>query len=149
MENLGDVVNKAKLFDNDLRKIGLVFGANVINVLVDYSAKMDRILDEMKVHFIRLKPVRTSQPTPLDKVSNIFIKTKVLLSFNQWTAKDLLDLATPSQPPSKQSKTSRVDKTLVPSSICWSQTKSNQAKKEMQCTTTGGTKEVVRLQTFP
>ena len=52
--NLGDVVNKAKLFDKDLRKVGSAFGAKIINVLVHYLAKMERILNKIKVLSIGL-----------------------------------------------------------------------------------------------
>ena len=51
----GNVVNKARLFDANLAK-NLVSAEKVIPVLVDFSEKMEELLDEMRALFDRLQP---------------------------------------------------------------------------------------------
>ena len=46
---MGDVVNKAKLFDNQLKGTRHIFGSKVIIVLVDYRQRMERFLEEMRM----------------------------------------------------------------------------------------------------
>ena len=53
--NIGDVVNKAKLFEANLAK-NPVTVRKVIPVLVDFVEKMEKLLDEMRVLFDRLQP---------------------------------------------------------------------------------------------
>ena len=53
--NTGDVVNKAQLFDANLAQ-HLVIAKKVIPVLVDFSNKMEELLDEMRVLFDGLLP---------------------------------------------------------------------------------------------
>ena len=79
--HLGDFVNKAKLFDSGLKKTGPIFGAKVISISVDYSAKMERILDEMRTLIIGLEPKATLQPMPLEEVPNLFIIKEIILLF--------------------------------------------------------------------
>ena len=38
-----------QLFDNNLLKLESITGATVINVLVDFMAKMDIFLDDMRI----------------------------------------------------------------------------------------------------
>ena len=53
--NIGDVVNKAKLFDANLAK-NPVMAEKVIPVLVDFVEKMEELLDEMRGLFDGLQP---------------------------------------------------------------------------------------------
>ena len=53
--NTGDVINKAKLFDANLAKNPVTAG-KVIPVLVDFSEKMEELLDEMRILFDGLQP---------------------------------------------------------------------------------------------
>ena len=53
--NIGDVVNKAQLFDANLAEHP-VTAKKVIPVLVDFADKMEELLDEMRVLFDRLLP---------------------------------------------------------------------------------------------
>ena len=53
--NIGDVVNKAKLFDANLAKNPVMAG-KVIPILVDFAEKMEELLDEMQVLFDGLQP---------------------------------------------------------------------------------------------
>ena len=53
--NSGDVVNKARLFDENLTK-NPVSTKKVIPILVDFAEKMEELLDEMRVLFERLQP---------------------------------------------------------------------------------------------
>ena len=48
MGNSSDVVNKARLFDNNLTKIGPVSGAKVVAILMNYAFKIEKILEEMR-----------------------------------------------------------------------------------------------------
>ena len=53
--NIGDVINKAQLFDTNLAQHP-VTAKKVIPVLVDFADKMEELLDEMRVLFDRLLP---------------------------------------------------------------------------------------------
>ena len=53
--HIGDVVNKAQLFDTNLAK-NPVTASKVIPVLVDFAEKMEELLDEMRILFDRLQP---------------------------------------------------------------------------------------------
>ena len=53
--NPGDVVNKARLFDENFAR-NPVSTRKVILVLVDFAKKMEELLDEMRVLFDRLTP---------------------------------------------------------------------------------------------
>ena len=44
----GDVLNKARLFDNDVKTGGEVSAAKIIHVLVSFTMKMETILGEMR-----------------------------------------------------------------------------------------------------
>ena len=66
---LGDVVNKAWLYDESTKQPGTLSGAKVIRCMVDYNTKIEKLLREM---CILLQPVgaqpepvlATQQPTP-------------------------------------------------------------------------------------
>ena len=45
--NSGDVVNKARLFDNDIRTGGHPFAPKIIAVLVEFGRKMEATLSDM------------------------------------------------------------------------------------------------------
>ena len=53
--HIGDVVNKAQLFDPNLAQHP-VTAKKVIPVLVDFANKMEELLDEMRILFDRLQP---------------------------------------------------------------------------------------------
>ena len=55
--HIGDVVNKAQLFDANLAKNPVTVG-KVIPVLVDFAEKMEELLDEMRILFDGLQPER-------------------------------------------------------------------------------------------
>ena len=55
IENTGDVINKAKLFDANLAK-NPVMARKVIPLLLDFAEKMEELLDEMWVLFDKLQP---------------------------------------------------------------------------------------------
>ena len=43
-ENPGDIVNKAKLYDKGMTKLGALPGPKIVQFLVDYNAKMKKVL---------------------------------------------------------------------------------------------------------
>ena len=51
MEHPGDVVNKAKLYDESMGQPGVLLAPKVIRCLVDYNTKMEKLLKEMQVLF--------------------------------------------------------------------------------------------------
>ena len=55
-----NIINKTKLYDNDLMKLEPISGAKVINVLVDYSSKIDKNLDKMRILVASMKPTLAS-----------------------------------------------------------------------------------------
>ena len=55
VSHLGDVLNKARLFDNNLAT-NHVLAAKVISILVEFAAKMEELLDDMRSLFNRLGP---------------------------------------------------------------------------------------------
>ena len=55
--NLRNVINNAKLFNKGLMKLGPLSKSRVINILVDYFAKMEKILEEMKTLMAGLDPL--------------------------------------------------------------------------------------------
>ena len=66
--NIGDVINKANLFDANLAKNPVMAG-KVIPVLVDFSKKMEELLDEMRVLFDGLQP--EVPPIAVENLPNI------------------------------------------------------------------------------
>ena len=55
VSNLGDVVNKARLLDENLAK-NPVSAGKVIPVLLNFAKKMEELLDKMRVLFDELTP---------------------------------------------------------------------------------------------
>ena len=49
MGYLGDVVNKARLYDESTSQLGTSSGAKVIKCMVDYSTKIEKLLREMRI----------------------------------------------------------------------------------------------------
>ena len=43
----GDVVTKVKLYNRAMMKLRILIGSKVIHIVVYYSAKMEKILEEM------------------------------------------------------------------------------------------------------
>ena len=58
MGNLGDMVNKTKLYDKRMEQPRLATEPKISRVLVDYAAKMERVLVEMRVLFIELQRMK-------------------------------------------------------------------------------------------
>ena len=54
--HLGNIVTKAKLFNEAITKLGSPSGSNVMHIVVDYSAKM-KILEEMQTLMVGLHTV--------------------------------------------------------------------------------------------
>ena len=91
--HLGNVVNKAKLFDSNL-ETNPVSRAKVISMLVDFGQKMEEILDNMKNLFEGFKAV---QSTPLELVPNISMDTKGIPSLKAWGAEAAKTTRTPTK----------------------------------------------------
>ena len=122
MGYLGDVVNKARLYDESMSQPGTSLGAKVIRCMVDYSTKIEKLLREMR---ILLQPVRaqlepvlaTQQPTlapapilapssevvtsptgrsdPSLREAIPKINTEDIASLEQWAIGGLHNMATP------------------------------------------------------
>ena len=120
----GDIVNKARLYDESTSQPGTLSGAKVIRCMVDYSTKIEKLLREM---CILLQPIgaqpepasTTQQPTPApvpiptlvaspDMVTPPAerpdptlheaipeINTEDIASLEQWAEGGLLNMATP------------------------------------------------------
>ena len=71
INNSSDIVNKAQLFNNHLINY-LLSGAKVVTMLVDFSWKMEDVLEDMRSLIVGLKLGTTSQLTFLNQVPNIF-----------------------------------------------------------------------------
>ena len=67
-----DIVTKARLFDKVILKLGPLIEAKVIDMVVDYTVLMDKLLVKMRVLINGLNLVLVLQPTPLKAISNIF-----------------------------------------------------------------------------
>ena len=80
--NLDDVVNKAKLFDNNLAKIGPLSRAKVMTVLVDYALKMDMIHKEIKSLFAGLEQEAAPLLPLLERIPNFFVEMELIPSFD-------------------------------------------------------------------
>ena len=73
MSHLDNVLNKARLFNDNLAT-NLVSAAKVIPILVDFVAKMEELLDDMRSLFDGLGS-EENQEVALENVSNISLKT--------------------------------------------------------------------------
>ena len=65
--NPGDLVIKARIYDEAVAKIGGVTALKVIHICVDYSTKMETILAEMRVLFDSRNCFFRGSPIPLEK----------------------------------------------------------------------------------
>ena len=54
--NPGDKVNKARLFDNEVKIEGQLLAPKIVNVLVEFERKMEAVLAEMRKFLPRLQP---------------------------------------------------------------------------------------------
>ena len=52
---MSNVINNAKLFDNNLTKVRPVLSAKVVTIVLDYFLKMEKNLKEMKIVFVELE----------------------------------------------------------------------------------------------
>ena len=94
VQQLADILNKAKLFDAGLAKNPFT-AAKVIPVLVDFNQKMDEILMDMRALFEGLE---VSGLVPLDQVPNISINTEELPTIQGWNAGSQAQTPTPTKP---------------------------------------------------
>ena len=67
-----DVLNKARLFDNNLAT-NPVSAAKVIPILIDFAAKMEELLDNMRSHFYGLG-LEPNQEVALEHVSDLSLE---------------------------------------------------------------------------
>ena len=77
-----DIVNKIMLFASNLTKARPFLGAKVVIVFVDYSFKMEKILEEMKNLFAGLETKVVFQSMIVERVSNLSISLKVISNFD-------------------------------------------------------------------
>ena len=61
---LGDVLNKARFFDEDVKTGGKVLAAKIVKVLVSFSMKMDATLAEMRKFVVGSSAAGSSQEPP-------------------------------------------------------------------------------------
>ena len=63
MGTLGDMLNKARFFDNDIKTKGQVSAAKIIPILVSFTMKMEVALVDIQ-KLISRSPARSSQAPP-------------------------------------------------------------------------------------
>ena len=71
IQNLGDLVTKARIYDEAVAKTGSVTALKLIHIYVDYSAKMETILAKMRALFDAKNQFFRGSPVPLEKVSDL------------------------------------------------------------------------------
>ena len=71
VRNPGDLVIKARIYDEVVAKIGGVTALKLIHICVDYSTKMETILAEMRVLFDNRNRFFRGSPIPLEKVLDL------------------------------------------------------------------------------
>ena len=71
VQNLGDLVIKAWIYDEAVAKTGGVTALKLIHICVDYFAKMETILVEMRVLFDTWNRFFRGSPVPLEKVPDL------------------------------------------------------------------------------
>ena len=71
VRNPGELVTKARIYDEAVAKIGNVTAFKLIHICVDYSAKMETILAEMRALFDARNRFFQGSPDPLDKVPDL------------------------------------------------------------------------------
>ena len=67
----GEVVIKARLYDEAMAKTGTITSLKLIHIYVDYSAKMETILAETWSLFTTQNRFFRSSPIPLEKVPDL------------------------------------------------------------------------------
>ena len=100
---LRDIINKAKLFDNNLAT-NPIFAAIVIEVLVDFGQNKEEIVNSMRSLFDGLEAA-SLQATPLELVLNNSMDTKEIPPFDAWRARATQTTQMPTK--SDQPKASR------------------------------------------
>ena len=71
VRNPGDLVIKARIYDEAVAKIGDISALKLIHICVDYSTRMETILAEMRVLFDSRNCFFQGSPTPLEKVPDL------------------------------------------------------------------------------
>ena len=61
--NLGNVVNKTELYNKGMGQPGSAFGTEMVKVFVDYVAKIEQILTEMRTLFTEAEQVTAPKST--------------------------------------------------------------------------------------
>ena len=71
VRNLGDLVIKARIYNEAVAKIGGVTALKLIHICVDYSTKMETILVEMSFLFDSRNRFFRGSPIPLEKFPHL------------------------------------------------------------------------------
>ena len=74
------MVTKARLYDEAVAKIGGITVLKLIHIYVDYSARMETILAEMRTLFTARNCFFRGSPIPLDKVPDLIEFLDLLLA---------------------------------------------------------------------
>ena len=82
VSHLSNMLNKARFFHNNLAT-NPVSVAKVISILVDFSAKMEELLDDMRSLFDRLGP-EPNQEVALEHVPDLSLETADISSLTGW-----------------------------------------------------------------
>ena len=67
VRNSGDLVIKARIYDETIAKIGGVTAFKLIHICVDYSTRMETIMAEMRILFDSRNRFFQGSPVPLEK----------------------------------------------------------------------------------
>ena len=67
VRNPGDLVIKARIYDEAVAKIGGITALKLIHICVDYSTRMETILAEMRILFDSRNRFFRGSPIPLEK----------------------------------------------------------------------------------
>ena len=71
VRNPGDLVTKAWIYDEAVAKTGGVTALKLIHICVDYSARMETILAEMRILFDNRNRFFRDSPIPLEKIPDL------------------------------------------------------------------------------
>ena len=71
VRNPGDLVIKARIYDEAVAKVGGVTALKLIHICVDYSTRMETILAEMRVLFDNRNRFFRGSPIPLEKLPDL------------------------------------------------------------------------------
>ena len=74
----GDVLNKARLFDDDVKTGEEVSAAKIVKVLVNLSMKMDAILAEMRKLVARSSTAGSSQAPPPNPKEQLKVESSLI-----------------------------------------------------------------------